>query len=233
MIAEMEIIDQFIAEINAGKYKPNDKLPSENDLADLYKVPRMKVRRAYTRLQELGYVFSKQGMGSYVKDRRQQIPLVLSGNESFSRKMLDMGYDYQSKNIFCEEIEYCQKIFQALGVDESDRVFKIGRLRVVDQRAIALHTSYVAQSVFNDIEQAGNTITSMFDYYHGKGYSEFESGQTILSVIVPTRYERELLECSGLIPLLVLESGCKDKKTGTVLEYTEIRYRSDSFTYLI
>ncbi|QRG69068.1 GntR family transcriptional regulator [Brevibacillus choshinensis] len=233
MIEEMEMIDHLIADIHAGKYKANDKLPSENELADLYKVPRMTARKAYNRLQELGYVFSRQGMGSYVKGRLQQIPLVLTGNSSFSKKMIELGYNYESRNIYCEEVEDRAMFTQKLDIDEDDRVFKIGRLRLVDQQPIALHTSFVAESVFPDIRTEGGRITSMYDFYQAKGYKELKYEKTVLSVMVPTKYERELLECTGLIPLLVLESGCRDLASGELLECTRTLYRSDCFTYVL
>jgi len=233
MVEEMVMIDHLIADMHAGKYRPNDKLPSENELADHYRVPRMTARKVYNRLQELGYVYSRQGMGSYVKDRLQQIPLVLSGNVSFSKKMKELGYDYQSRNIFCEQVEFDPKIADALGVDEHVRMFKIGRLRFVDQQPIALHTSYVAEAVFADIEREGRHITSMHDFYRSKGYADLQSAKSVLSVTVPAKYERELLECAGLIPLLVLESRCRDRSSGKVLEFTRTLYRSDCFTYVL
>lgn len=233
MSEEMEIMDQLISDITLGKFGPDDKLPSENELADRFHVPRITVRKAYKRLEELGYIYSKQGKGSYVKERHLQIPLVLSGDASFSQKMKEQGYNYQSKTVFCEEIDYNKKIFESLGVREGDPVFKIGRLRFVDNLPIALHISYVAQSVFPDIKTVSKDITSMFEYYRSKGYSKFESKTSVLSITFPTKFERELFGCSTLIPFLVLESGCIDRTTGTILELTRILYRSDFFTYVI
>ena len=233
MSNQMEIVDQLISQMVSGKYKAHDKLPSENEIADQYKIPRITVRKAYERLGELGYVYKKQGKGSYVKDRSKQIELVLSGDVSFSQKMISKGYDFQSKTIFCQEIEYDHRIHDFLETDEEDRIFKAGRLRYINQQPIALHISYVAQSVFQDIDVVGMDITSMFNYYHSKGYREFCSKPSILSVSYPTKSQRNLLNCPSLIPLLVLESGCTDKKTGKVLEYLEIFYRSDCFSYVI
>jgi len=230
---EMQIVDSLVKHIHSGKYKPDDKLPSENELAEQFNVPRIKVRKAYERMQELGYINSKQGKGSYVKDRRNQIPLVLTGDVSFSKKMAELGYHFQSKNIFCNEITYDEKIFQSLGVCEEGQVFRVGRLRIVDQMPIALHISYVAKSNFPDIEVTGKDITSMFQYYHQKGFTEFMSGSSIVSVIFPSKEERVILDCSSLVPLLALESACIDKETGIVLEHTKILYRSDCFTYVI
>lgn len=233
MTEETAIIDKIISDIHSGACKADEKLPSENELASRFQVPRITIRKAYERLQELGYIYSKQGRGSFVKDRRNQIPLVLSGNVSFSKKMQEQGYQFESINTFCEEVSYNEQIFQFLGVKETDRVFKVGRLRLIDHKPIALHTSYVAQSVFEHIEKDGPFITSMFDYYQNKGFEDFSSAPSTLSVIFPTKFERDLLHCTSLVPLLAIESGCVDQKARTVLEYTKILYRSDRFIYEI
>ncbi|MDR3540551.1 MAG: GntR family transcriptional regulator [Desulfosporosinus sp.] len=233
MSNEMEIVDKLVSLISSGRYNAHDKLPSENEVADQYQLPRISARKAYERLEELGYVYKKQGKGSYVKDRNKQIELVLSGDVSFSQKMIEKGYNFQSKTIFCREIKYNQKICDYLKTDVQDRVFKVGRLRYIDQQPIALHISYVAESVFKDIDTVGMNITSMFKYYQSKGYIEFCSKPSILSVSFSSKSQRDLLNCPYLIPLLVLESGCVDKKTGTVLEYIKIFYRSDRFSYVI
>ncbi|MDO0825223.1 GntR family transcriptional regulator [Desulfosporosinus nitroreducens] len=233
MSNEMEIVDEIVYLIVSGEFIAHDKLPSENTISDQFKVPRITARKAYERLEELGYIYKKQGKGSYVRDRSKQIELVLSGDVSFSQKMIEKGYDFHSETIFCREIKYNKRIYDYLETDEGDRVFKVGRLRYIDQQPIALHISYVAKSVFTDIDTMGMDITSMFKYYNSKGYTEFCSKPSILSISFPRESQRKLLNCTYLIPLLVLESGCTDKKTGTVLEYIKILYKSDCFSYVI
>ncbi|MCM3714402.1 GntR family transcriptional regulator [Alkalihalobacillus oceani] len=227
------LVDRLIAEIQAGNYKPNDKLPSENELADDCNVPRIVVRKAYERLQELGYIFSVQGKGSYVQNKKLQIPLILTGDTSFSEKMRELNYDFETKNLACEKIPYDSFIYHVLRVKKEETVYKISRLRVVEGYPIAVHTSFLSQSTFTNIEREGTEITSTFHYYRQHGYTEFEPMKSQLSVIFPTKKERELLKCPSLVPLLLLESGCTDRKSGTVLEYSKIMYRSDCFTYLI
>ncbi|AFM40713.1 transcriptional regulator [Desulfosporosinus acidiphilus SJ4] len=233
MSQEMEIVNKLMSSIGSGKYNAHDRLPSENEIADQYNVPRITARKAYERLEELGYIYKKHGKGSYVKDRYQQIELVLTGDVSFSQKMTEKGYNFQSKTIFCKEIKYNEKIYNYLETAKEDKIFKVGRLRYIDHQPIALHISYVAKSVFHDIDEVGKDITSMFQYYHSKGYTEFISKPSILSVSFPTESQRKLFNCPFLIPLLVLESGCMDKETGKVLEYLKIYYRSDCFSYVI
>lgn len=227
------LVDQIILDINAGNYAANEKLPSEHELADRFRVPRMIVRKAYERLQELGYIYSMQGKGSYVKDRKKQIPLVFSKDVSFSEKMKELYSDYYSENVGCVRIPHHSEIYRSLCADQNERVHKISRLRYIGKLPIALHTSYVPESLFNDVGKVGNRITSMFAYYKSKGYPDVYSEQSILSVIFPTEFEREILQCSSLIPLLLLESRCLDRETETVLEVSRILYRSDCFTYII
>lgn len=233
MSEEMNIVDHLIASIQSGRYEPGDKLPSENEVADLYKVPRFTVHKAYERLHELGYLYSKQGKGSFVKDRNMHISLLRSENESFGQKMIDLGLNYMSKNAFCEPIELNNKIYESLGAEEGERVYKVGRLRLIDDQPIALHISYVRESMFPDIGSAGKDITSMFQFYRSRGYHNFKQSQSLLSIAYPAKYERELLACSSLIPLLVMETKCMDKESGLTLEYSKGMYRGDYFTYVI
>jgi len=230
---ESIIIDQLIMDINNGSYSPKGKMPSENELADYYNVSRMTIRKVYNRLQEMGYIYSKQGKGSFIKDRYQLIELVLNGSESFTKKMEDRGYDFSTQNILCEKIKYNKQIYEELEIRKEDEVYKIVRLRSVDTRPIALHISYVAKSVFNEINFEGKNIRSMFNYYESKGYKEFESTKTVLSISFPYSIEKEVLCCPDLVPLLVVETNCIDPSSNKVLEYTKIIYRGDSFKYRV
>ncbi|HBC96755.1 MAG TPA: GntR family transcriptional regulator [Clostridium sp.] len=231
--AETKIIDELIYNINKKKYDKNDRLPSENDLADIYKVPRIVVRKAYERLQEMGYIYSKWGKGRFLKHKHELIDLVLSGDKSFSEKMIKKGYDFLSKNVCFKRIKYNRKIFTELNADAGDKIYKVARLRIIDHIPMALHVSYVSSTTFPNIENFGDKITSMFEYYRNNGYSEFMSSKSILSVSFPTEGEREILKCRSLIPLLILETNSCDAKTKKILEYTKILYRSDHFKYII
>mgnify|MGYP001603746736 CR=1 FL=1 len=228
---ETRIFDKLMRNINEGKYKKNDKLPSENEIADINHVPRIVARKVYEQLEELGYIYTQRGKGRYLKDRYYEIELVLFGKESFSAKMKAKGYELTTKNMIFEKISYDESIFNKLGVTKDEEVFKIARLRIVDKRPIAMHTSYIAKSVFNDIDKCGKDIVSMFEYYEQHGYNSFTSSISVLSVSIASIEERKYLECSKLIPLIILETDCIDKYTKVVLEYTKISYRGDRFKY--
>lgn len=62
---ESKIMDDIILDINEGRYEVDEKLPSANELADKYKVSRIKIRQVYDRLEFMGYVYLLQGRGCY------------------------------------------------------------------------------------------------------------------------------------------------------------------------
>lgn len=228
---ESIIVDDLIQDIVKGKFQADSQLPSENELASKYEVPRITVRNAYLKLEDMGYIYSKQGKGRFLKNKQQQIELMLTGKTSFTEKMKQLGRQLKTENVYCEEIPFNRKIFERLHVGEEEKVYRIGRLRILDGEPIALHISYVAQSVFPDISTVGTKISSMFQYYRQCGYSDFESSKSVLSVSFPTAAERKLLQCHSLVPLIMIESDCVHLITRQVLECTKILYRGDAFTY--
>src|SRR5690606_1367982 len=79
---ETRILDELMGKISSKQFKAGQKLPSENELANHYGVPRMTVRAALTKLEERGHIFSKQGKGRFLKEESIQIQLHLTGKVS-------------------------------------------------------------------------------------------------------------------------------------------------------
>lgn len=51
------IAEKLMQDIKSGKLPPGEKMPSQNQLAGHYGVPRTHIRKAYEQLEELGYLF--------------------------------------------------------------------------------------------------------------------------------------------------------------------------------
>jgi DNA-binding FadR family transcriptional regulator len=65
-----EIADQILEAILGGELKPNDKLPSENELTGIFGVSRVTVREAIRSLEQIGVLEVRQGSqgGAYVQE---------------------------------------------------------------------------------------------------------------------------------------------------------------------
>lgn len=62
-----QVYEQLKQLLIQGKWKPGDKLPSENELARMFGVSRMTLRQALKKLSALGLLETKSGEGTFVK----------------------------------------------------------------------------------------------------------------------------------------------------------------------
>jgi GntR family transcriptional repressor for pyruvate dehydrogenase complex len=63
------VYEQITARIASGEFRPNTKLPSENELAGMLGVSRPVLREALERLRTEAVIVSRQGAGTFVRDR--------------------------------------------------------------------------------------------------------------------------------------------------------------------
>jgi GntR family transcriptional repressor for pyruvate dehydrogenase complex len=65
-----EVAKQLKQSILLGHFKSGDKLPAERDLAEEFKVSRVTIREALRKLQDSGFIVTRQGAtgGAYVTD---------------------------------------------------------------------------------------------------------------------------------------------------------------------
>ncbi|MGE0803116.1 MAG: FadR/GntR family transcriptional regulator [Lautropia sp.] len=67
------------AQIAAGEYKPDARLPSESELCRTFGVSRPVIREALMGLQALGLTTSQVGIGTFVVSDRVRAPLLMGG----------------------------------------------------------------------------------------------------------------------------------------------------------
>jgi DNA-binding FadR family transcriptional regulator len=70
------LADAIAAEIEAGKYKVGERLPTERELAEAFGVSRPTLREALIALEMLGMIEARHGLGIYVT--RAQMPVTAS-----------------------------------------------------------------------------------------------------------------------------------------------------------
>ena len=63
-----QITDQIKDAIASRVLKPNDKLPSIREMSMTLKISAITIKRAYSDLENVGYIMTRSGLGSYVSD---------------------------------------------------------------------------------------------------------------------------------------------------------------------
>jgi len=65
-----EIVDQIKQHLKEGTLKPGDKLPSEKNLIQTFKVSRASIREALSALESMGILEVRSGEGTYISEIR-------------------------------------------------------------------------------------------------------------------------------------------------------------------
>lgn len=69
------VFERMHRAIKSGAYQPDERLPTEHDLAAEFEVSRPIIREALRRLREQGLVYSRRGAGSFVRALGLKEPL--------------------------------------------------------------------------------------------------------------------------------------------------------------
>jgi GntR family transcriptional repressor for pyruvate dehydrogenase complex len=69
-----QVVEQLLERIHAGDFAPNERLPTERELGQMFGVSRGVIREAIKVLGTLGVVESRQGSGTYVS--ANLVPMV-------------------------------------------------------------------------------------------------------------------------------------------------------------
>ncbi|MBQ4093227.1 MAG: GntR family transcriptional regulator, partial [Firmicutes bacterium] len=64
-----QLYEILVEKITCGEWKPNERIPTEQELCRRYDLSRITVRDALALLTKDGYIYRKQGKGSFVAIR--------------------------------------------------------------------------------------------------------------------------------------------------------------------
>ncbi|HBF48031.1 MAG TPA: histidine utilization repressor [Shewanella frigidimarina] len=120
--AKFSQIKQFIlSRIETGEWQENDRVPSENQLTELFACSRMTARRALTELVDSGVLERTQGVGTFVAGLKSQSSLLAIRN--IADEIKDRGHGYSVNQLELTQIEASAAVANALGLELGSPVF--------------------------------------------------------------------------------------------------------------
>lgn len=230
---QSEIIDYLLKRLIEHTLSPGEYLPNENELAKRFKTTRINVRRACERLIDMGYISCLKGKGYVVNQRHLPKEFTLTSQRSFHESMEKLGLIHDTTTLACEPMPYESSLWIALGLNSLEHVYKVSRLKSVENEPLAIHISYLPTTLFTTLDEDSHHIHSMHEYFEQKGHQLLTSRGSRLSMSFPTIEEQQLLHCPALVPVILLETDCVDGNTGAVLEVSKTIYKSDRFKFIV
>lgn len=169
----------LVDKIKNNEWEIDSKIPTERELCDLYKVSRITVRQALKELDDEGFLYRKQGKGTFVT--APKIEQRLSKFYSFSEEIRNMGYTPSTKAIEFKKVTIDENIAKHFN-EKVSVVYCIKRLRLANNEPFAIETSYIPCDLCpgmtaDEVTAKGlyNTMKTMYNLIPNEAIETFEA----------------------------------------------------------
>ena len=187
--------------IAEGVWKPGEKLPAFDKLAELFGVGMGTVRRAVETLEDEGVIICRHGSGTYVASYGRS---YWNRFQRFQRSDGSIIERFRDTLLKFEVIPASAEIASRLGIEEGADVVHWLRLMRFDEKASGLDESYLVRSIFPNISAEdfqnrspgeslygllertdGVLIVSSSDYVRAESLSEADAAVITLPAGIP------------------------------------------------
>lgn len=152
MALYLQIADHLRRSMESGKLPSGEQLPPETQLAESFHVSRHTIREALRYLKARGYVASRQGKGSVVRDRRRNLrvnPVIGSIND-----VLQFASETVLKPVSVASEPATAEVAEFLNLEAGAEVLRVDGLRCdEDDVPFGYTTVYVPINFAHGIER--------------------------------------------------------------------------------
>jgi len=199
-----QILDSLRNEVESGLLKPGDRLPTEPELAERFKVNRHTVRRAVAVLAERGLVQVEQGRGTFV--RQSAIPYVLGRRTRFSANLHAQGRGPSHQLLAAQPGRASEHVAAELGLAVGAPVITIETLSIADGTPLSYGAHAFPLPRFEGIDEAYRRLGSLTDALAEFGVGDYTRRVTRLIARMPTEKEAFHLAQGADRPVLQSEA---------------------------
>lgn len=225
----VKIREAMRAEILQGKLHPGQKIPSEDELAQQYRVSRMTVRQGILDLIKEGLLHRKQGVGTFVSYPHFDRDHTRLTN--FFESAREQGIDASSTVLKIEISAAPEKVARELLLQPGESVICIRTLRFVNETPVTVHDSYLPHRLFPEIIHEKLENVHLWDVMEKFGYRVKRAIQKLEARLASGEIAR-LLDIKPGSPILY-----KERKIlatdGTAVEFTYCYNRGDMYSLTV
>lgn len=224
----LQLKNALVADIDTGRYKPHERLMSERELGEKYRVSRMTVRQALTEMTREGILYTQAGKGTYVNEPK--IKQELQTLTGFSQDMAARGSAASGRVLESKIIPATLTLAAIFSVPMNAELVLLSRLRLSDGNPLAIEVAYILHQVCPNIldfdfskESLYNTLATRYNTHLVRAEQTMEAG-------LATPQESELLQTTSPAPVLRIERFSYNEQN-TLVEFVVSVYRGDRYKF--
>lgn len=220
----------LLQDIEAGRWRAGERLPTEDALIARFQVSKITVRQALRDLAQLGYIRREQGRGTFV----QGPPLEEGPREltSFTGEMRGHGFAATSRVLEQGVVPIPADIAFRLDAVAGEPAFRLQRLRLADGEPMGLQTAYIPMRLVPDIDSLSFDDASLYEVFASR-YSLYPATARETHQAIPVPEDAALLlRVAAGSPALSAER-LTSLADGRPLEYVHSIMRGDRYKVVL
>ncbi|MCW3815064.1 GntR family transcriptional regulator [Micromonospora sp. DR5-3] len=227
----MQLMRELRGQIEAGEIAPDQPLPSEAELTDLYGVSRTVVREALRELVQQRMIYKVKGRGAFVAPRKTELRFVGSVSGS-ADDLRESGRRVTTHTIGQSLGAADQREADLLQIPAGEPVVRMRRLRRVDGQPWLLVDTALPARLVPGLERAVLENQSLYDVLRRRYGLEPVGADRWIEAVFPEPEDASLLEVTTSTPLLGIESVAW-LRDGTRFEAYYALHRSDQTRFFV
>ncbi len=139
-----QLADALREKITSGAYAPHAAIPSQSELVEEFGISPITVRRAIRELTFEGLLYSRQGLGVFVTDRRKIVRTLVTGHFSSIREdIIRAGMEPAIREVSFGRCEPDPDILRRLGLRGRATLYQHEKIILADGIPLALDTVHL------------------------------------------------------------------------------------------
>lgn len=217
-------------DIEDGRLKPGEQLPSEKELMDEYNLSRDTVRKSLSLLVANNYIRKIKGKGSFVLEMNK-FDFPVAGLISFKEMAIKTGMtNYSTEVIKLQLHKNTTFPTKALEAQEVHPIWEVIRVRTINGRRAILDKDYFYQDMVPELteEVASNSIYDYLEQVLGLkiGFAHKE-----IVIEKATAEDRMLLDLYDYDMVAVVNT-LVYLENGKLFQFTQSRHCPDKFKFI-
>lgn len=217
--------------IKKNNLAEGEMIPSQNKLAEQFKVNRNVVRGALAQLSAQGLIYSRKGKGFFVSGKNKPILFEHENGMGFSEILNNGKREYESTIMKYSKAAAGITLGKIFEISPDSLLHQLKVLRSIDGIPFAICQSYLPDRLVPDFDmylehfQSVNTILiKHYNYHHPV------CRQVTIDACMPTSEDIKLLDIPIQMPILRQNEIFVIDDIG-VIEYFSVRARGDRFKF--
>lgn len=190
----------ILERIDNNSWQPGMKIDSEAELVATTGASRMTVNRALRELSAEGRLTRKQGLGTFVAEKKSRAALLEI--KSIAREIHENGGDYSCSIHLLQEEKARPELASLLGLDPYEPVFHSVIVHKDGGTPIQLGSRFINPSIAPDYLSQDFTRTTPSDYL--LQLAPVSAVEHEVEALIPEAWIRELLQTNNHEPCLAL-----------------------------